>query len=91
MVWLQNKFSGNFKDILICWEIKNQAFKKMDHPLLDLPLSPILVKRTQTPATQEYTRQEAAQWKGRVEKYHIFVDEMLIILWQKLFPINTVK
>lgn len=54
--------------------MKNQAFKKIDYPLLDLSLSPILVKRIQNPATQEYTRQETGQWKGRVEKYLICVD-----------------
>lgn len=60
-VWLDYKtnfsvISKMYLNILICLEIKNQAFKKMDHPLLDLFLSPILVKRTQTPATQECMR-----------------------------------
>lgn len=95
-VWFDYKtnfpvISKMYLNILICLEIKNQGFKKTDQPLLDFSLSPILLKRIWTPATQEYTRQEAAQWKENVEKYHNFIDETLIILWQKLFPIKTVK
>lgn len=60
-VWLDYKtnfsvISKMYLNIIIWLEIKNRAFKKMDHPLFDLFLSPILVKRTQTPATQECMR-----------------------------------